>query len=399
MNKLQEKQAEFAYKQNQLKKFIDECKAKPNYEMADREKVDQMHKELNAIGEELEGLKRLAEIEAETKAWENTPASPFNFGSGEAGESKTMTLTGQHKTAGELFVESAEYKNRGRDKFVVELKTTMTTTGGYPPQNLRNGVLVPYPTRTPMVADLIPQGFTNDNAVLYVRESTFTNNAAERAEAAALAESAVAYSVVTSPCASIGHFIPATEEQLADVAGMQSLINDRLAFMVALKEDSEILNGDGNSPNLTGILNTSGIQTQARGSDTNHDALFKAITACQATGFSDPDAIVINPINWQSIRLATGSGSGVYLTAPITAADGDFLWGRRVVASTVIASGTALVGNFRQKAHISRRQNLTVEVGWINDDFKKLIRSVRAVERLSLEVYQATAFCKVTSLN
>jgi HK97 family phage major capsid protein len=401
MNKIEQLKDELNVKRTALAAFLNEVKGKET--SADVDKARQLHTEVNDLGAQLKGAQDMAAIEAETKAWENTPANGLNFGSGQPGESKSFTITGQpgeFKSVGEMFTASPEYKSFGsRGRYSVELKTTMTTTAGFAPQVLRNGVVVPSATRTPLVADLIPQGFTSQNAVKYMRESTFTNAAAERAEAGAAAESALAWTEVSSPVASIATFVPVTEEQLEDVAGMQSLINDRLSYMVALREDSELLNGSGSGANLTGILNTSGIQTQARGSDSNQDAIFKAYTACAATGFATPDAIVIHPLNWQAIRLATGSGSGVYLTAPITNADGDFLWGLPIIKTTAIASGTALVGAFRQYSHISRRQASTIEVGYINDNFQKLIRSVRAVERVSLEVYRAAAFCSVTSLS
>lgn len=393
--KIEQLKDELNVKRTALAGFLNEIKGKET--STDADKARQLHAEINDIGAQLKTAKDLADIEAEAKRWENEPANMLNFGSGKQGESKSFTLT----SIGEQFTASPEYKQFGsRGNYSVELKTTMTTSAnGFPPQVLRNGVLVPSAQRKPLVADLIPQGTTDQNAVKYMRESTFTNNAAERAEAAAAAESALTYTEVSSTVASIATFIPVTEEQLADVAGMQSLINDRLSYMVALREDGQLLNGGGTGADLTGILTTSGIQTQARSSDSNQDAIFKSITACAATGFADADGIVIHPLNWQTIRLATGSGSGVYLTAPITDNGGDYLWGLPVVKTTAIASGTALVGAYRQFSHISRRQNTTIEVGYINDNFQKLIRSVRAVERVSLEVYRAAAFCKVTGLN
>jgi hypothetical protein len=38
--------------------------------------------------------------------------------------------------------------------------------------------------------------------------------------------------------------------------------------MVQHHEDSQLLTGDGNAPNILGILNTSGILTQAKGAAT-----------------------------------------------------------------------------------------------------------------------------------
>ena len=39
----------------------------------------------------------------------------------------------------------------------VDVKTLMTNSTGFPPESVRNGLMVPYALRRPMVADLIPQ--------------------------------------------------------------------------------------------------------------------------------------------------------------------------------------------------------------------------------------------------
>jgi HK97 family phage major capsid protein len=66
---------------------------------------------------------------------------------------------------------------------------------------------------------------------------------------------------------SIGSSIPVTDEQLEDVEGIQSYLDQRLGSAVRQRLDNQILNGDGNAPNLTGILNKAGIQTQAKAAD------------------------------------------------------------------------------------------------------------------------------------
>jgi HK97 family phage major capsid protein len=195
----------------------------------------------------------------------------------------------------------------------------------------------------------------------------------------------------------LGTFIPVTEEQLDDVDGMQSLINNRLVFMVGLREDSQLLNGDGNAPNLTGILNTASIQTQAKSTDPIPDAVHKAMTKIYVTGDASPDAVVFHPTDWQSVRLLR-TADGIYIWGSPSEAGPERIWGLSVALSTAISQGTALVGGFRGYSHISRRKGVTVEVGFINDDFQKVKKSIRAVERLSLEVYRPQAFCTVTGL-
>ena len=62
--------------------------------------------------------------------------------------------------------------------------------------------------------------------------------------------------------------VPATSEILADAPTLRGYIDGRLRYMLALREQDDILRGNGVSPDLLGILNTTGIQTQTA---TNND--------------------------------------------------------------------------------------------------------------------------------
>ncbi|MEN3331461.1 MAG: hypothetical protein V7641_826 [Blastocatellia bacterium] len=381
-------------------------------DMAVLEDVDAKNKELNDLAKKYEKLQDAERIANENKAalerLEREPVGDMRFPVAQGSGFTVSTDAKGTRTLGELFVASNEYKSRvGRHvsssySYTVEfpdadVKTTMTTSGGFPPQVTRTGVLIPSAQRPLRVADLIPQGTTNQNAVKFMKETTFTNNAAERNEGAALAESALAYSEVTSPVQSLGTFLPVTEEQLDDVDGIQSLINDRLVYMVGLREDSQLLNGDGNSPNLTGLLNTASIQTQAKGADPSPDAVYKAMVKVMTVAFATPDAVIFNPTDWQNVRLLRTS-DGLYIWGAPSDSGVERIWGLPVVQTTAISAGTALIGAFRAYSHISRRKGITVEVGYINDDFQKVKKSIRAVERLSLEVYRPQAFATVTGL-
>lgn len=381
--------------------------------MADVEKARSLNDELTDLGKRYDAAVEMERIEAAIKAQENTPVNRLPYPNTNEASTQSFTVTGDGlqfsgKSLGERFIGSREYKsmlgqhggnvNYGVEFGDVDVKTTMTTAAGFAPESLRTGVVVPYANRRLRIADLIPQSTTTQAAVKYMEETTFTNAAAERAEGNDLAESALAYTERTSSVRSIGHFIPVTEEQLEDAGAVAGLIDSRLIYMVGLREDYQLINGDGNAPNLRGFLNTSNVMSQARGSDTNADAIYKSVTKIGATGHADADAVIVHPTNWESIRLSKAATTGTYLFGEPADAAPERIWGLNVVVTTAIAAGTALVGSFRGFSHISRRQGIRVEVGMIGDDFKQLIKSIRAVERISLEVYRPTAFCQVTSL-
>jgi HK97 family phage major capsid protein len=252
-----------------------------------------------------------------------------------------------------------------------------------------------------VVADLIAPGQTDSNSITYMKETTFTNAAAPVTEGAAKPESTLVFAQVTDPVQKIAHVLPITEEMLEDYPQTRSYVDGRLRFGVQLAEEDQLLNGSGTPPAIRGILNRSGLATpQARGTDPNPDAIFKQITNIATTAFVQPDGIVINPTNWQTIVLSKNANGDYYAGGPFAPMVPPRLWGVPVVATPTIAAGTGLVGAFAEAAQIFRKGGIRVEASNShNDYFVKNLVALRAEERLALAVYRPGAFGAVTGLN
>jgi HK97 family phage major capsid protein len=253
-----------------------------------------------------------------------------------------------------------------------------------------------------VIADLLASGTTGSNAVTYMKETTFTNAAATVAEGASKPESTLVFDQVTDLVQKIAHWLPVTEEMLEDVAQIRSYIDARLRLGVQLAEEDQLLNGNGTPPNIRGILARAGLTAaQARGADTNADAIFKQITTIATTVFVQPDGIVLNPANWQTVMLAKDANGQYYGPGPFAAPQmSNRLWGLPTVPTPTIASGTALVGDFGGSAQVFRKDGIRVEASNShNDYFIKNLVAIRAEERLALAVYREAAFGTVTGLN
>jgi HK97 family phage major capsid protein len=303
------------------------------------------------------------------------------------------------KSVGELFVGSDAFKTKGRESDLdIELKTLMTTDAGWDPEVVRTGKVVDFATRPIQVLDLLPTTPTGQAAVKYMEETTFTNNAAERLEGGAYGEAALALTEKTSIVQSIGVWLPITDEQLEDEPRARAYVNNRLPFMVRQRLDSQVLVGNGTDPNLRGILNVAGIQTQAKGADPTPDAVYKAMTKVRVTGRAMPGAFVTHPNDWQDVRLLR-TADGIYIWGSPSEAGPERIWGLQVVQADAITENTGLIGDFANFSELAVRRGVEVKVTDAHSDFfVNGKQAIRANLRAAFVVYRPAAFATVTGI-
>jgi HK97 family phage major capsid protein len=233
-------------------------------------------------------------------------------------------------------------------------------------------------------------------AVTFMLESTFTNNAAAKAEGDGAVESALALTETSKTVREVATFVPTSRVQLEDVAFAEAYLNNRLTLMVRQKLESQCLEGDGNAPNLEGTLNLGAIQTQALGADSRADAIYKAFDLIRTVGYAEPSVLFINPADWQPIRLSQ-TADGVYLFG--NPADGDMnrIWGVPVVQTMAVTANTALTGDYANFAFLGIRRGVEVEMSsGYSDYFVKGKLAVLASLRAAMVHTRETAFCKLT---
>jgi HK97 family phage major capsid protein len=263
--------------------------------------------------------------------------------------------------------------------------------------------------RQTTVLDLIPTTSTTSNLIEYVSEATFTNAAAEVAEATVSTgttgtkpESALSYSVATSAVSTIAHWIPITNAMLSDAPAMEGIIRNRLITGLNLRLETELISGDGNAPNLKGILNTASVQSLGIGTDSIVDVAYKAMNQVMVTGLANPSGFVFHPNDWQQVRLsrenaATGTLGG-YLYGPPSVQGPQTLWGRPVALAIGLTENTGLVGDFGLGCMLFDRENAVLRVGTINDYFVRNMQVILAELRAAFVVFRPTAFAKFTGI-
>lgn len=360
--------------------------------------------DLGKVRDELKSLSDAAENARKEREWAEKPAGGMvHPGKSDGGGDGRRA----RKTPGELLVESAGYKsfNKGSRQTIsvdipdeVSFKATFDIAGstltGY--DRLPGIVLLGAQRLT--VADLLAKGTTTSPTIRYVQEDTLTNAATAVTEGATKPEASWDTSEVDAPVRKIAVTSKVTDELFADFPAMRDYIDNRMRFMVGTTEETQLLNGNGTPPNLRGIMQTSGIQTQAKGADPTPTAIYKAITLIMSVGFFDADGVVMHPLDWQDIRTLQDL-NGNYIWGHPADAGPNRIWSLPVVVTTAQTQNTALVGAFRLGAQVFYRQGLTVESTNSNeDDFKKNLIAIRAEQREALAVYRPKAFCTVTGV-
>jgi len=276
------------------------------------------------------------------------------------------------------------------------LKTLMTSSD-IAPQADRQAV-VPSAQFLADVTDLFVPGNTDRDTIEFYLESTFTNAAAETAEGSAAPESALSFTLTSYPVRELSTFIPITRRSLEDNSGLQSYIEGRLGHMIDLRRSSQLMAGNGTSPNLRGVLNVSGIQTQAKGSDPTPDAVYKAMVLGRTTGDAEPTGAVFHAQDWQNVKLLR-TIDGLYIWGNPSDASPDRIWGLDVRVSNSITQHTAVVGAFRPYAQIFMREGATIEISTEHSTFfTERKAAILIYERLAVAWYRPAAFVSVTGL-
>jgi HK97 family phage major capsid protein len=338
---------------------------------------------------------------------------------------------GDYRSPGEQFLEHPSYKalrdsgvfNSNATNYQMDVvlenfssKTLLYagsggTGGPFVTPDYQPGLRVPILTRELTILDLIPRSGTTSDSISYVAETTFTNSAAPVPQATATTgtsgtkpESTLIYTTQLAPVRTIAHWLPVTNRMLQDAPALRGIIDSRLLLGLNLTLESQIISGDGTGENLLGLLNAAGINIQPRGTDNQQDAIFKGMTQVRVTGLSIPTAIALNPLDYQTIRLArenaatATAGAGSYIMGPPSQPGPATLWGLPLAQSLGLPQGTSLTGAFDMDCMLFDREEGNIRVGYIDQQFVRNMQSILAELRAAFVTWRGAAFSKITGL-
>jgi HK97 family phage major capsid protein len=332
-------------------------------------------------------------------------------------------------TMGQSFVASQEYADlvksgalQSNDRafrssqFVAAAGDVINSTTGQPGAGLvtpdyRAGVIA-LPQRPLTVRALFSQDTTTSDTISYAQQTGFDSAAAAVAQATSLVsgakpQSSIAWTRKTAVVETIGTWMAATRQQLADAGQTRSLIDNQLGLMLDLETEDQLLNGDGQSPNLIGLLDNqmTGLQlldvSAAATDHPNIDAI-RIAKKMVRTGLSraTADGVLMTPTDSAEYDLTEDGNKNYMAGNPFGGGAGDGaspIWRLPRIETEALTDGTAIVGAYKVGGTVLERAGVTIIAADQHSDFA--IRGLVAIigeTRLGFPVYFPSAFVKVT---
>lgn len=374
-----------------LKGIGDQIKAQAEATQKEIARTGEMHAETRVKVDEL--LSKQGELSARLQEAEQKLVNASNGG---------RNQSERQKSVGELVVGSdqmegvnASFRGSRRVSVPRAAITSAPASGGALVGADRRPEIIMPPERRLTIRDLIAPGTTDSNAIEYVRETGFTNNAAAVAEGGAKQYSDLATELVNAPVRTLAHLFKASRQILDDSSALQSYIDARARYGLLTVEEQQLLYGNGTGANLQGLMTLAETYAAPGGivvtGEQRIDRLRLALLQAELSEFP-ADGIVLNPIDWAAIEL-TKDGEGRYIVGQPQEGTAARLWNRPVVATQAMQQDEFLTGAFRLCAQIFDRMNVEILISTENDkDFENNMVTIRAEERLAFAVYRPEAF-------
>ena len=220
------------------------------------------------------------------------------------------------------------------------------------------------------------------------------------AEGAAKPQFHIPVSSATATLTKIAGWYYDTDELIEDNEALRTSIDNRGLFELDLAIETYL---------MTTLLGTSGLgaATYTHGGTVSADDIFAAMMTVKGASNYNADAIIINPTDYQRLRLAKDQVNqyygGGYFYGPYgngaASAQQPGLWGINTVITSSITAGTVLVGNFRQGATVITKAGDGQRVELVTGDHDDRVANrvtVIVEERLALATRVPSAFVKIT---
>lgn len=295
---------------------------------------------------------------------------------------------------GVQFTKSASYKafqNGDAPKARFEVKNTLTGSDATVAPDRKPGI-VPGAFQMLTLESLFPSLPTSSNAIEFTKEASFTNAAAETAEGGAKPESAITFSLVNMPVATVAHWIKISRQLAMDNAALAAYVDTRMRYGVNRRVETQAAVGNGTPPNLSGFMaagnyTAHGYAAAALGATLPALVLIRKVIADLVASGYPPNAIVMNPADWAGIEVQLLTTQAGKVPFNYDSAGAPRLFGLPVVQAVGMTADTFAVGAFNVAGVIYNREGVVVDMSESDsDNFTKNLITIRAERRLALTI-------------
>ncbi|MGN7785194.1 phage major capsid protein [Niabella sp. 22666] len=372
--------------------------------------IDKFKGDLSAIGE------RVSQLEVKSTELKDVDERVLFL---EKNQAKTAinatTSTFENRLASEIEKKTDDFIRLGKGeknaRVEIELKaadvvTTGNVTGGNAwGAQMRNGI-IENPLMGAHVRDIMNVLKSGPGTDYYfMRENgNGEGNPAPHAEGTTKSQFDVDLVEASVKFETIAGFMPISRKAMNNIPGMISFVQKNALKRLYQVEDNQILYGDGNTPNLKGILTSGNFVASTSASTVLVEKILDDIATLEDQYNRQATGIAVRPIQYWSFFKNKASGSGEYDLPMGFSISGNqlYLWGIPVIKLPALATNAGspttndyIVGDFTNGADIMEQESIRIEFfEQDSDNVRKNLITMRIEETIALPVYTSNSFIR-----
>ena len=292
-----------------------------------------------------------------------------------------------------------KFKRKEIKQFAMELKTVgdmslanITDLAAANVQMLPG--IIPAAPRKLHIRALLPTGVMTTSAIHYLQETGSEGSVAAWADNSGT-KSQIDYDLTeeVAPSEFIAGYLRITRKALDDISAMRSYLQSRLLEQYLDAEDNQLLNGNGTSPNLGGLITNAEAYSGFR--TIQVEKLLDSVAQIESNNHS-ANGILLSPEQFYALMLTRGTTNDYTLPGGVAVdlVNGQmFISGVPIFKSTAMSDSQYLVGDWSKGAQLFVRENPIVrffEEDGTNVRENKI--TVRVEGRIALPIYYTDAF-------
>ncbi|CAL1518198.1 phage major capsid protein [Chitinophaga sp. MM2321] len=256
--------------------------------------------------------------------------------------------------------------------------------------DLRPGI-IEQPRRRLHIRQLLTGGSMSGSHYAYVKEIAGEGAIAPTAEGAAKPRLDLRLQEVSTPSQTIAGIVKVSRKMLRDVAGLTTFLQSRLPEKLLRVEDDQLINGDGVSPNISGITDAGNYTPYAGTTQVWVEQLVDAVTQLEDAD-RDANGILVRPSDYATLLLNRAAGGAGTYDLPrelVTYINGQlYVAGVPVFKSTAANPGQFIVGDWVQGANLIIQEPPILQFFEQDEDnVQKNMVTVRIEETIAFPIY------------